>query len=475
MEFQGARNFSIESPGNDVFSSKYDDDGHVKRTGTWVTASAHIVTAVIGSGVLSLAWAVAQLGWIVGPTILTVFSAITLVTSFMLSDCYRYPDPVHGSRNPRYMEMVKNVLGGIQCQLCGWAQYIILFGTSIGYTITASISMVAIKRSNCFHKHGHEAKCHAANYPFMIIFAVVEILISQIPDFHELSGLSILAAIMSFGYATIGVGLSIAKIAEGGNHATSLTGVIVGEDVTSQQKLWNTFQAIGNIAFAYGFSMVIVEIQDTLKSSPPENQAMKKATATGISITTLFYMLCGLLGYEAFGNKAPGNFLTGFGFYEPYWLVDIGNVFIVIHLVGAYQVFSQPIFTLVEGWCAKRWPESNFMAKEYHVRIPLVGTYRVNAFRVIWRTLYVILTSVVAILLPFFNSIVGLLGAVSFWPLTVYFPTEMYLVRAKVPKFSVIWIGVKLLSGFCLIVTLVAAAGSIEGIITDLKTYDPFN
>ena len=47
----------------------------------------------------------------------------------------------------------------------------------------------------------------------MVIFAVIEILISQIPDFHELAGLSVLAAIMSFGYASIGVGLSIAKVA----------------------------------------------------------------------------------------------------------------------------------------------------------------------------------------------------------------------------------------------------------------------
>jgi len=65
---------------------------------------------------------------------------------------------------------------------------------------------------------------------------------------------------------------------------------------------------------------------------------MKKSSLIGIIITTFFYALCGLLGYAAFGNKAPGNFLTGFGFYEPYWLVDIGNLFIIIHLVGAYQV-----------------------------------------------------------------------------------------------------------------------------------------
>jgi hypothetical protein len=30
--------------------------------------------------------------------------------------------------------------------------------------------------------------------------------------------------------------------------------------------------------------------------------------------------------------------LTGFGFFEPYWLIDIANVAVFIHLLGAYQV-----------------------------------------------------------------------------------------------------------------------------------------
>ena len=44
------------------------------------------------------------------------------------------------------------------------------------------------------------------------------------------------------------------------------------------------------------------------------------------------------MGYVAFGNEAPGNLLTGFGFYNPYWLVDFANACITVHLVGAYQV-----------------------------------------------------------------------------------------------------------------------------------------
>ena len=75
-----------------------------------------------------------------------------------------------------------------------------------------------------------------------------------------------------------------------------------------------------------------------MKSPPPEKVTMKKASITGISITTFFYLCCGGFGYAAFGESAPGNLLTGFGFFEPYWLIDFANACIILHLVGAYQV-----------------------------------------------------------------------------------------------------------------------------------------
>ena len=80
-------------------------------------------------------------------------------------------------------------------------------------------------------------------------------------------------------------------------------------------------------------------MQDTLRSPPPENQTMKKASLIALLITTFFYLFCGCFGYAAFGNETPGNILTGFGFYEPYWLIDFANVCVVVHLVGGYQVF----------------------------------------------------------------------------------------------------------------------------------------
>lgn len=75
------------------------------------TATAHIITAVIGSGVLSLAWALAQLGWIAGMVALLIFSLITMFTSSLLANGYRSPDPINGRRNYTYKEAVKNNLG----------------------------------------------------------------------------------------------------------------------------------------------------------------------------------------------------------------------------------------------------------------------------------------------------------------------------------------------------------------------------
>lgn len=79
--------------------------------GTVWTASAHIITAVIGSGVLSLAWATAQLGWIAGPTVMLLFAFVTYYTSVLLSSCYRSGDPVTGKRNYTYMDAVRANLG----------------------------------------------------------------------------------------------------------------------------------------------------------------------------------------------------------------------------------------------------------------------------------------------------------------------------------------------------------------------------
>ncbi|OWM71325.1 hypothetical protein CDL15_Pgr011454 [Punica granatum] len=127
------------------------------------------------------------------------------------------------------------------------------------------------------------------------------------------------------------------------------------------------------------------------------------------------------------------------------------------------KVSAQPIFGFVEKWSSEQWPENNFINLEIPVEIPCYGTYCINLFRLIWRTVYVIITALLAMIFPFFNDFLGLIGAASFWPLTVYFPVEMHIARTKMKKYSFTWTWLKILSWGCLVVTLVAAAGSVQG------------
>ncbi|XP_039776296.1 amino acid permease 3-like [Panicum virgatum] len=461
---------SAES-GNARDAAWLDDDGRPRRTGTVWTASAHIVTAVIGSGVLSLAWAIAQLGWAAGPAVMLLFALVIYYTSTLLAECYRSGDPVAGKRSYTYMDAVRASLGGAKVKLCGAIQYANLVGVAIGYTIGASISMRAIKRADCFHSKGRRNPCRSSSNPYMILFGAVEVVFSQIPDFDQIWWLSIVAAVMSFTYSGIGLALGVMQTVANGGFKGSLTGVAIGDGVTSTQKVWRSLQAFGNIAFAYSYSIILIEIQDTIKAPPPSEAAvMKKATMVSVATTTVFYMLCGCMGYAAFGDAAPDNLLTGFGFYEPFWLLDVANAAIVAHLVGAYQVFCQPLFAFVERRAAAAWPDSAFVARELRL-----GPFALSVFRLTWRTAFVCLTTVAAMLLPFFGDVVGLLGAVSFWPLTVYFPIEMYVVQRGVRRGSTRWVCLQLLSAACLLVSVAAAAGSIADVIDALKVYRPFS
>lgn len=83
-------------------------------------------------------------------------------------------------------------------------------------------------------------------------------------------------------------------------------------------------------------------------------------------------------------------------------------------------------------------------------------------------------TTLVAMLLPFFNDVVGLLGALGFWPLTVYFPIEMYIAQKKIGRWTHRWVALQTLSVCCLLVSIAAAVGSVAGVVLDLKTYKPF-
>jgi hypothetical protein len=182
---------------------------------------------------------------------------------------------------------------------------------------------------------------------------------------------------------------------------------------------------------------------------------------TSSELITRFEFHVDLSGISSNDNLTSSELITRFEFH-----VDFSMVFL--------QVYCQPLFAFVEKWSARKWPKSDFVTAEYEVPIPFYGVYQLNFFRLAWRTIFVMLTTLIAMLMPFFNDVVGLLGAMGFWPLTVFFPIEMYISQKKIGRWTSQWIGLQILSMTCLMITIAAAVGSVAGVVLDLKTYKPF-
>ncbi|KAL8205751.1 hypothetical protein R6Q57_009302 [Mikania cordata] len=422
------------------------------------TALAHIITAVIGSGVLSLSWSVAQLGWIAGPISLILFALVTYLNASLLVNFHHYSHHRDGVTviNHSYFEAVQNILGDSNALVCALLLYFNIFKLGVVYTITSASSIRAIEQSNCYHEQGHEAACEYGIEYYMLLFGIIQILVSQIPNFCSTKWLSVIAAVMSCVYSFIGSGLGLAKAIGNGNIKGSIGGVPTDKPI---QKVWLIAQAIGDIAFAYPFPLIFLETQSTLKSPPSVEVTMKKASRIAVLSTTVFYFCCGGFGYAAFGNSTPGNILTGFGFYEPYLLIDLANACVFLHLVGGYQIFSQTLYALAERSYAERYPESNII-KDFKI-----WEIRMNPMRLCFRTSYVVLTTSIGMAFPYFNEVVAFAGSVTFWPLVVYFPVEMYIVHKRVVPWTIKWVLLRIFTIVCLFVAIFAFIGSVQGII----------
>lgn len=134
-------------------------------------------------------------------------------------------------------------------------------------------------------------------------------------------------------------------------------------------------------------------------------------------------------------------------------------------------MFLQPVFAFYEKWLASRWPTVGFFHKIYTFRLPFDNScsFQFTLCRLVLRTVFVVFTTMVSMMLPFFNAVLGLLGAMAFWPLTVYYPVTMYITQSKIKRGTCKWLVLQGLSMFALIVSLVSAVGSVADIIQRLK------
>uniref|UniRef100_M1A7B1 Amino acid transporter n=1 Tax=Solanum tuberosum TaxID=4113 RepID=M1A7B1_SOLTU len=348
------------------------------RTAKWYYSTFHNVTAMVGAGVLSLPYAMSQMGWYWGGVVLLTSWVVTLYTLWQMVEMH---EMVPGKRFDRYHELGQEAFGE---KLGLWIvvpqQLAVEIGVNILFMVTGGQSLKKIYDTAC-------PTCRPLRTTyFIMMFGTVHFFLSHCPNFNSISFVSFLAAVTSLSYSTIGWGASVHKgispDAEYGPRASTQIG-----------RMFNGFQALGEVAFAYAGHNVVLEIQATMPSTPekPCKKPMWKGVIGAYIIVAICYFPVAFIGYAAFGNTVEDNILISLE--KPAWLIIMANAFVVIHVIGSYQNL-----TLSKG--LKFAPSTMLRATV--------------------RTVYVALTLFLGMTFPFFGGLLSFFGGFAFAP-TTYF------------------------------------------------------
>ncbi|WCJ38685.1 Transmembrane amino acid transporter family protein [Euphorbia peplus] len=413
------------------------------RNAKWWYSAFHNVTAMVGAGVLSLPYAMASLGWGPGVVILLLSWIITLYTLWQMVEMH---EMVPGKRFDRYHELGQHAFGE---KLGLWIvvpqQLIVEVGVNIVYMVTGGKSL----------KKFHDVVCpncqEIRTTYFIMIFACSHFVLSHLPNFNSITVVSLAAAVMSLSYSTIAWAATLHRGApvdvDYGNKASTRTGAV-----------FNFLSALGDVAFAYAGHNVVLEIQATIPSTPevPSKIPMWKGVVLAYIVVAICYFPVALVGYWYFGNSVEDNILISLE--KPTWLIAMANMFVVVHVIGSYQIYAMPVFDMLE----------TLLVKKLHFR----PCFRL---RFITRSIYVAFTMLVAICVPFFGGLLGFFGGFAFAPTTYYLPCIMWLAIRKPRRFSLSWC----INWICIVLgallTLLAPIGGLRSIIVNAKTYEFFS
>ncbi|KAG8637713.1 hypothetical protein MANES_15G157000v8 [Manihot esculenta] len=309
------------------------------RNAKWWYSAFHNVTAMVGAGVLSLPYAMSELGWGPGVAVLVISWVITLYTLWQMVEMH---EMVPGKRFDRYHELGQYAFGEkLGLYIVVPQQLIVEVGVCIVYMVTGGKSL----------KKFHDLVCSTCKpikqTYFIMIFASVHFVLSHLPNFNSISGVSLAAAVMSLSYSTIAWTASVHKGVQPdvqyGYKAKSSAGTV-----------FNFLSALGDVAFAYAGHNVVLEIQATIPSTPekPSKGPMWRGVVVAYIVVALCYFPVALVGYWMYGNEVEDNILISL--QKPVWLIAMANLFVVVHVIGSYQIYAMPVFDMIETVLVKK-------------------------------------------------------------------------------------------------------------------------
>ncbi|KAJ4827318.1 Lysine histidine transporter 1 [Turnera subulata] len=142
---------------------------------------------------------------------------------------------------------------------------------------------------------------------------------------------------------------------------------------TTSKTVFNFLSTLGDVSFAYVWHSVVLEIQATIPSTPekPSKKPMWRGVIVAYIVVALCYFPVALIGYWMYGNSVKDNILISLE--KPVWLIAMANMFVVVHVIGSYQIYAMPVFDVVETLLVKKLHFNPSWGLRFFVRNLYVG------------------------------------------------------------------------------------------------------
>lgn len=421
----------------------------LKSKGSWLHCGYHLTTSIVAPALLSLPFALASMGWIGGVLFLTIAALVSFYSYNLLSLVLEHHAQL-GKRHLRFRDMAQHILGPSWGRFfVGPIQFAVSYGAVVGMTLVGGQSMKFIY-----------VLCNPNGsmklYEFIIIYGFWMLVLAQVPSFHSLRHINLVSLLLALAYsacATAGA-IYVGNSSKAPNKDYSLNN-------NGENRLFGICNAISIIATTYG-NGIIPEIQATV--APPVKGKMFKGLCICYTVVCATFFSVSISGYWAFGKDAAGSVLSNFLIdgkpLVPKWFLLMTNVFALVQASAVGVVYLQPLNEVLESKFGDPKIEQ-FSARNV---IP----------RLVFRSLAVIIATLIAAMLPFFGDINAVIGAFGFMPLDFVLPVVFYNVTFKPCRRRLLFWANNTIAMVFSVLGLIGAVAAVRQIILDAKTYRLF-
>ncbi|XP_061988408.1 proline transporter 2-like [Rosa rugosa] len=412
---------------------------HIIGNDSWQQVGLMLTTSFNCGYILSFSnLQLKPLGWAWGITCLLIFGLYTLYANWLIAAFH----VINGQRFIRYRDLMGYTCGRKMNYITFFLQYLVILLTNMGFILLGGKALKAINA---------EFSDSPWRLQYFIILTGVAFFIFAfcVPTMSDMGIWLIPSTIVTFVYVIILLVVLIGDGKANTNRDYHVSG-------SKEDRVFKALNAISAIVVCSS-SGLVPEIQSTLRKPVVAN--MRKALYMQFTVGLLFYYGVTIAGYWAFGSKVSEylpNQLSG-----PRWIKVFINAAVFVQSIVSQHTFVIPIHEALD-------------TKFLHLDKSINSAENLKR-RFCIRALLFAGNTLVTAAIPFMGDFVNLFGALALIPLTLVFPSLIFInVKGKTARpHQNLWHWFNIIT-FSLI-ALAATISAVRLIVYNVEKYSLFS